>query len=71
MNKPITISKDELNELLVRNNLKVQSSRITDTGVVRTISLNNHSEAKLSRLSKKFGISKSAMIRLLINAVKA
>lgn len=65
------ITEKELVEILKENNIVIRPSYKHEDYVFQTASLPYPVKSKLDRLSRKFGVSRSSIIRLLIESVEA
>lgn len=70
MKKPISLNKQELKVLLKANNIVIKPSYKHEDYILSSVSLPYPIKNKLNRLSKKFNISQSSVIRMLLESVK-
>lgn len=70
MKKPLQLNKDELNVMLRKMNIEVKPSYCHDDYMFTSFTMPYPTKAKLDRLSKRFGLTRSATVRLLIEMIE-
>jgi hypothetical protein len=66
-----TLTMAEVKILAKKANVCIKPSYVGRNYVLTSMSITHKDKAKLIRLTKLFGINKSAVMRLLINSIKA
>lgn len=67
MKKRIELTKLELEQMLIQNNIKIKPSYHHEDYMFTSFTMPYPLKQKLDRISKKMGVTRSKLIQLLIN----